>query len=156
VTHHNALGRSFTLRIATELHLKRLVVGGFERVFELGRVFRNEGVSSRHNPEFTSVECYQAYADYEDMMELTEALIRDCAVAVTGGTTVRSGGCLAFLSVCFAFRLSALAPSLYIPPLTHTFQPPNHHHHHQTKTKPKPSNQSTTTRRCRTRASTSI
>jgi lysyl-tRNA synthetase, class II len=81
-TYHNALARPLTLRIATELHLKRLVVGGFERVFELGRVFRNEGVSARHNPEFTSVEVYQAYADYEDMMELTEHLVRECAKAV--------------------------------------------------------------------------
>jgi lysyl-tRNA synthetase class 2 len=81
-TYHNALARPLTLRIATELHLKRLVVGGFERVFELGRVFRNEGVSARHNPEFTSVEVYQAYADYEDMMDLTEHLVRECARAV--------------------------------------------------------------------------
>eukprot|EP00878_Enallax_costatus_P033075 GHUV01036459.1.p1 GENE.GHUV01036459.1~~GHUV01036459.1.p1 ORF type:complete len:594 (+),score=166.05 GHUV01036459.1:596-2377(+) len=84
VTYHNALGRPFRLRIATELHLKRMVVGGFERVFELGRVFRNEGVSSRHNPEFTSVEVYQAYADYNDMMDLTEALLRAAADAVCG------------------------------------------------------------------------
>jgi len=69
-THHNALDLPLTLRIATELHLKRLVVGGFERVYELGRIFRNEGISTRHNPEFTSVEIYQAYADYGTMMEL--------------------------------------------------------------------------------------
>ena len=62
VTHHNSLKRNFALRIATELHLKRLVVGGFERVFEVGRIFRNEGISTRHNPEFTSIEVYQAYA----------------------------------------------------------------------------------------------
>jgi len=74
-THHNSLGLDLTLRIATELHLKRLVVGGFDRVYEVGRIFRNEGVSTRHNPEFTSVELYQAYADYEDMMELTEELV---------------------------------------------------------------------------------
>jgi lysyl-tRNA synthetase class 2 len=74
-THHNALDLPLTLRIATELHLKRLVVGGFERVYELGRIFRNEGVSTRHNPEFTSVEIYQAYADYHGMMALTEQLI---------------------------------------------------------------------------------
>jgi lysyl-tRNA synthetase class 2 len=91
-TYHNALARPLTLRIATELHLKRLVVGGFERVFELGRVFRNEGVSARHNPEFTSVEVYQAYADYEDMMELTEHLVRECALAVRRGEEVESGG----------------------------------------------------------------
>jgi len=83
-TYHNALGRQLTLRIATELHLKRMVVGGFERVFELGRVFRNEGVSTRHNPEFTSVELYQAYADRSDMLELTEALICEAAMAARG------------------------------------------------------------------------
>lgn len=92
VTYHNALGRPFTLRIATELHLKRMVVGGFERVFELGRVFRNEGVSSRHNPEFTSVEVYQAYADYTDMMDLTEALLRTAADAVCGKQQVTYQG----------------------------------------------------------------
>jgi lysyl-tRNA synthetase class 2 len=64
-----------TLRIATELHLKRLIIGGFERVYELGRIFRNEGLSTRHNPEFTSIELYQAYADYDDMMDLTEHLV---------------------------------------------------------------------------------
>ncbi len=75
VTYHNTLEMDLFLRIATELHLKRLVVGGFERVFELGRIFRNEGVSTRHNPEFTSIEVYQAYGDYYDMMELTEGII---------------------------------------------------------------------------------
>jgi lysyl-tRNA synthetase, class II len=75
VTYHNALDLPLYLRIATELHLKRLIVGGFDRVFELGRIFRNEGVSTRHNPEFTSIELYQAYADYHDMMALTEGLI---------------------------------------------------------------------------------
>jgi lysyl-tRNA synthetase class 2 len=84
VTYHNTLRRDFSLRIATELHLKRLVVGGLERVFEVGRIFRNEGVSSRHNPEFTSVELYQAYADYGDMMALTEEVVRACALAVAG------------------------------------------------------------------------
>ncbi|KAL4451821.1 hypothetical protein ABPG75_007483 [Micractinium tetrahymenae] len=84
VTYHNALGRNFTLRIATELHLKRLVVGGLDRVYEIGRIFRNEGISSRHNPEFTSIELYQAYADYHDMMDLTERIIRTCAQAVCG------------------------------------------------------------------------
>ena len=74
-TYHNTMDMNLTLRIATELHLKRLIVGGFERVYELGRIFRNEGVSTRHNPEFTSVELYQAYADYNDMMDLTEYLI---------------------------------------------------------------------------------
>ncbi|EFJ46418.1 hypothetical protein VOLCADRAFT_62618, partial [Volvox carteri f. nagariensis] len=91
-TFHNSLGRDLTLRIATELHLKRMVVGGFERVFELGRVFRNEGLSSRHNPEFTSVEIYQAYADYNDMMNLTEELIRVCAMEVRGSAQVSYQG----------------------------------------------------------------
>jgi lysyl-tRNA synthetase, class II len=88
VTYHNSLKRSYTLRIATELHLKRLVVGGFERVFEIGRIFRNEGVSARHNPEFTSLELYQAYTDYFGMMDLTEMLIRECAQRVTGSSTI--------------------------------------------------------------------
>jgi lysyl-tRNA synthetase, class II len=88
VTYHNTLRRDFTLRIATELHLKRLVVGGLEKVFEIGRIFRNEGISSRHNPEFTSIELYQAYADYNDMMALTETLIREASQAVLGATTV--------------------------------------------------------------------
>lgn len=74
-TYHNSMDMELTLRIATELHLKRLVIGGFPRVYELGRIFRNEGISTRHNPEFTSVELYQAYADYDDMMDLTEELI---------------------------------------------------------------------------------
>ena len=73
VTHHNALDMDLYLRIALELHLKRLVVGGMEKVFEIGRVFRNEGLSPRHNPEFTMLELYQAYADYHDMMDLTES-----------------------------------------------------------------------------------
>jgi lysyl-tRNA synthetase class 2 len=72
------------LRIATELHLKRLVVGGFEKVFEIGRIFRNEGVSTRHNPEFTSVEFYQAYADYHDFMDLTEDMITTLAKDILG------------------------------------------------------------------------
>ena len=87
-THHNALDMPLTLRIATELHLKRMVVGGFERVFELGRVFRNEGISTRHNPEFTSVELYQAYADYEDMMAITEQMVAHCAERVCGMTSI--------------------------------------------------------------------
>jgi len=78
-TFHNSLDMDLTMRIATELHLKRLVVGGFERVYEVGRIFRNEGISTRHNPEFTSVELYQAYADYYDMMDLTEELIHGLA-----------------------------------------------------------------------------
>ncbi len=84
VTYHNATEMEMYLRIATELHLKRLIVGGFEKVFELGRIFRNEGVSTRHNPEFTSIEIYQAYADYDDMMALTETLVVDAAEKVIG------------------------------------------------------------------------
>lgn len=84
ITHHNALGEDLSLRIATELHLKRLVVGGFERVYEIGRLFRNEGVSTKHNPEFTSIEFYQAYATYEDLMDLTEALFKKLAMDVCG------------------------------------------------------------------------
>jgi lysyl-tRNA synthetase, class II len=91
-THHNTLDLPLTLRIATELHLKRLVVGGFERVYELGRIFRNEGVSTRHNPEFTSVEVYQAYADYTDMMVLTEELIAAVCAQVCGGTRISYQG----------------------------------------------------------------
>lgn len=83
-TYHNTLDMELYLRIATELPLKRLVVGGFEKVFELGRIFRNEGISTRHNPEFTSVEFYQAYADYRDLMELTENLITTVAQDVLG------------------------------------------------------------------------
>lgn len=74
-TFHNSMDMDLTLRIATELHLKRLIIGGFEKVYELGRIFRNEGISTRHNPEFTSIELYQAYADYDDMMDLTENLV---------------------------------------------------------------------------------
>jgi len=84
VTYHNTLEMDLYLRIATELHLKRLIVGGFERVFELGRIFRNEGISTRHNPEFTSIEVYQAYADYYDMMTLTENIITCAANEVLG------------------------------------------------------------------------
>ena len=81
MTHHNSLDRDLYLRIALELHLKRLLVGGFERVFEIGRVFRNEGLSPRHNPEFTLLECYQAYADYEDIMQLVEDMVVASAMA---------------------------------------------------------------------------
>jgi lysyl-tRNA synthetase class 2 len=91
-THHNALDLDLYLRIAPELYLKRLVVGGFERVFEIARVFRNEGLSTRHNPEFTMLELYQAYGDLSDMMELTEQLIAHLAREVTGGTVVTYGG----------------------------------------------------------------
>jgi lysyl-tRNA synthetase class 2 len=92
VTHHNALDMELYLRIAPELYLKRLVVGGFERVYELARVFRNEGLSTRHNPEFTMLELYQAYADYGDMMSLTEDLVAHLAEEVTGSTVISYGG----------------------------------------------------------------
>ncbi len=85
ITHHNALDIDLYMRIALELHLKRLIVGGVERVYEIGRVYRNEGLSRKHNPEFTLLEAYQAYADYTDMMELTEALVNALAEAVCGG-----------------------------------------------------------------------
>ena len=84
-THHNALDMPLTMRIALELHLKRLMVGGMERVYEVGRVYRNEGISPRHNPEFTMLECYQAYGDYQSMMDLTEKLIIDAIDAIGGG-----------------------------------------------------------------------
>jgi lysyl-tRNA synthetase class 2 len=92
ITHHNTLQMDLYLRIATELHLKRLIVGGFEKVFELGRIFRNEGISTRHNPEFTSIEIYQAYADYHDMMALTESLIVTATQEVVGTLKVEYGG----------------------------------------------------------------
>ncbi|HTV11850.1 MAG TPA: lysine--tRNA ligase [Acidimicrobiales bacterium] len=92
VTHHNSLDVDVYLRIAIELHLKRLVVGGLEKVFEIGRVFRNEGLSPRHNPEFTMLELYQAYADYHDMMELTEQLVAHVAEQVSGTAKLSYGG----------------------------------------------------------------
>ncbi len=88
LTHHNALDMQLYLRIALELHLKRLIVGGMERVFEIGRVFRNEGISTRHNPEFTMMELYQAFADYTDIMDLTEVLFVNAAVDATGSSVV--------------------------------------------------------------------
>jgi lysyl-tRNA synthetase class 2 len=92
ITHHNALGIDLFLRIAPELYLKRLVVGGFERVFEINRNFRNEGVSARHNPEFTMLEFYQAYATYDHMMDLTEEMFRYVALEVVGSTTISYQG----------------------------------------------------------------
>jgi lysyl-tRNA synthetase class 2 len=102
VTHHNALDATLYLRIAPELYLKRLLVGGFERVYEVGRVFRNEGLSTRHNPEFTMLELYQAYATYRDVMTLTENLVRGAAQALTGGTTVEYQGARFDLGADFA------------------------------------------------------
>ena len=92
VTHHNALDMELYLRIAPELYLKRLVVGGFEKVFEINRNFRNEGISTRHNPEFTMLEFYEAYRDYHYLMDLTEELLRDVAQQVLGTTTVTYQG----------------------------------------------------------------
>ena len=92
VTHHNALDVDLYLRIAPELYLKRLVAGGMPRVFEIGRVFRNEGLSTRHNPEFTMLESYEAYADYHDVMELTQALLRRAALDALGTTTLSYDG----------------------------------------------------------------
>ncbi len=91
ITHHNALDMELYMRIAIELHLKRLIVGGLEKVYEIGRVFRNEGISTRHNPEFTMIELYEAYADYKDIMSLTENLIAHVAQEVLGTTTVQYG-----------------------------------------------------------------
>ncbi|XP_073040233.1 lysine--tRNA ligase, chloroplastic/mitochondrial [Primulina eburnea] len=84
ITYHNSLGQDLYLRIATELHLKRMLVGGFEKVYEIGRIFRNEGISTRHNPEFTTIEMYEAYSDYENMMNMTEDIIISCSLAVNG------------------------------------------------------------------------
>lgn len=92
ITHHNTLDIDMYLRIAPELYLKRLIVGGFEKVYEMGRLFRNEGMDVKHNPEFTSIELYQAYADYVDMMDLTEDLIRTVAQEVLGTTLVTYQG----------------------------------------------------------------
>lgn len=92
VTHHNALDMDLYLRIAPELYLKRLVVGGFERVFEVNRNFRNEGVSTRHNPEFTMLEFYQAYATYKDLMTLTEKMFKEVTVKATGSSTISYQG----------------------------------------------------------------
>lgn len=88
ITHHNTLDMQLYLRIALELHLKRLIVGGMERVFEIGRIFRNEGISTRHNPEFTMMELYQAFADVEDVIEITETLITRAAIDATGTSIV--------------------------------------------------------------------
>lgn len=92
LTHHNTLDMDLQMRIATELHLKRLIVGGFEKVYEIGRIFRNEGISTKHNPEFTSLELYQANADYHDMMSITEELVAAAARDVLGCTTLEYQG----------------------------------------------------------------
>ena len=92
ITHHNTLDIPMYLRIANELYLKRLIVGGFDKVYEMGRMFRNEGMSIKHNPEYTAMELYQAYADYEDMMKITEELISHMAEVATGSTVVNYQG----------------------------------------------------------------
>jgi len=118
ITHHNALGRDMFLRIAPELYLKRLVVGGIERVFEINRSYRNEGLSTRHNPEFTMLEFYQAYADYNDLMDLTEELMRKLATDVLGSTTISYQGSEYDLSQPFK-RISVFDSILaYNPDLT--------------------------------------
>ncbi|MDD4859685.1 MAG: lysine--tRNA ligase [Dehalococcoidales bacterium] len=91
ITHHNALDQDFYLRIALELHLKRLIVGGLDKVYELGRVFRNEGISTKHNPEFTMMESYQAYADYQDVMAMTEEMVSGVCRQILGTTEVKWG-----------------------------------------------------------------
>ena len=88
-THYNSLDEDIKLRISLELYLKRLIVGGLERVYEIGRVFRNEGLDTKHNPEFTLMELYQAYTDYNGMMELTEKMFRHVAKEVLGTTTIK-------------------------------------------------------------------
>jgi len=91
ITHHHALDQDFYLRIATELHLKRLIIGGFDRVYELGRIFRNEGISTKHNPEFTTLESYQAYADYNDVMNMVEEMVSGIAQQVLGTDKIEFG-----------------------------------------------------------------
>lgn len=115
VTHHNALDMDLYLRIAPELYLKRLVVGGFERVFEINRSFRNEGLSTRHNPEFTMIEFYQAYADYRELMDLTEELMRSIATSILGSTDVVYQGTTFDLSKPFR-RMTVLESILFYNP----------------------------------------
>ncbi|MBP3194336.1 MAG: lysine--tRNA ligase [Cardiobacteriaceae bacterium] len=115
ITHHNALDNDLYLRIAPELYLKRLVVGGLERVFEINRNFRNEGIDTRHNPEFTSLEFYQAYANYQDLMDLTEDLLQKCAIEVLGNTEIEYQGVKINFAEKFT-RISMLeAVKKYIP-----------------------------------------
>lgn len=115
VTHHNALDLTMYLRVAPELYLKRLVVGGFERVFEINRNFRNEGLSTRHNPEFTMLEFYQAYADYHELMDLTEDMLRTLAQKVLGSTTLHYQGSDYDLSKPFT-RMTVLESILHFNP----------------------------------------
>ncbi len=115
VTHHNALDLAMYLRIAPELYLKRLVVGGFERVFEINRNFRNEGVSPRHNPEFTMMEFYAAYQDYHWLMDFTERLLRHVAIAATGSATLNYQGQVIDLAMPFARMTTVDAIKAYSP-----------------------------------------
>jgi lysyl-tRNA synthetase class 2 len=115
VTHHNALDMDLFLRIAPELYLKRLVVGGFEKVFEINRSFRNEGLSTKHNPEFTMIEFYQAYADYRDLMNLTEELLRGIATTLFGTTLIEYQGQAYDLGSPFR-RLTVLESVLHYNP----------------------------------------
>lgn len=119
-THHNALDMPLFLRIAPELYLKRLVVGGFERVFEINRNFRNEGMSTRHNPEFTMLEFYEAYQDYRYLMDLTEAMFREVAQKVLGSTRVPYQGHVIDLGVPFARLTIVQAIRQHHPELTET------------------------------------
>lgn len=115
ITHHNALDMELFLRVAPELHLKRLVVGGIEKVYEINRNFRNEGLSTRHNPEFTMIEFYQAYADYHDLMNLTEELLRYLAQKILGSLTLQYQGETYDLSKPFK-RMSVLESVLHFNP----------------------------------------
>ena len=115
VTHHNALDMDLYLRIAPELYLKRLVVGGLEKVFEINRNFRNEGISTRHNPEFTMLEFYEAYQDYHYLMDLTEALLRECATRVLGTTSLTYQGQPVDLGKAFDRLTMAEAINKYNP-----------------------------------------
>src|SRR5207237_3923727 len=115
VTHHNALDMQLYLRIAPELYLKRLVVGGFERVFEINRSFRNEGISIRHNPEFTMLEFYEAYQDFHYLMDLTETLFRELAEQVKGSTTISYQGQAIHLAKRFDRLTMAEAINKYNP-----------------------------------------
>jgi lysyl-tRNA synthetase class 2 len=114
-THHTALDQEMYLRIAPELYLKRLVVGGLEKVFEINRNFRNEGISTRHNPEFTMLEFYEAYQDYEYLMDLTEELLRECARKVLGTTTLPYQGAAIDLAPKFDRLTMAEAIAKYNP-----------------------------------------
>jgi lysyl-tRNA synthetase class 2 len=115
ITHHNALDQTMYLRIAPELYLKRLVVGGFEKVYEINRNFRNEGLSTRHNPEFTMLEFYQAYTDYHALMDMTEAMLREVANKVLGTQQFESQGEAYDLSKPFA-RMTVLESILHFNP----------------------------------------